>query len=98
MSSHLVTNYLSYVNSWIWDLSVLDTAHRWVLPWSTVYAGLLVVKQNKIIQRANEKKEGKLLELGHLNFSSEEGIFLSLNKTVSQLGASHPLLMIAPAR
>ena len=61
-------------------------------------AGLLVVKQSRIIQRANEEKQGKLLQLGHPDFSSEEGIFLNLNKTVSQLGASRPPLMIALVR
>lgn len=98
MSSDLVTNYLPYGNSWIWNLTVLGTAHRWVLPWSTACAGLLVVKQSRIIQRANEKKQGKLLQLGHLDFNSEEEIFLSLNKTVSQLDAACPPLMIAQVR
>lgn len=36
--------------------------------------------------------------MGHLDFNSEEGIFLNLKKTVSDLGVSCPLMMIAQVR
>lgn len=83
----LLTIYLSYGNVWIWDLRVLSTAGRWVHPWSTVCAGLPVVKQSRIIHGANEKrrKERKLQQLGYLNLSSKEGICQNLNKNCPSL-------------
>lgn len=57
MTSQLVANYLFYAVSQIWNITVLGTAHRWVLPRSTVCAGLLVVKRTRIIQRSNGKKK-----------------------------------------
>lgn len=61
-------------------------------------SALLAVKQSRIVQRINEEKKKKqkpkqpreLLQLGHLDFTSGEAIFLPLNTAVSQLGALCP--------
>lgn len=56
---------------------MLSAARRWVHPWSTVCAGLPVVKQSRIIQGANEKrkkKKRKLLKVALTSVLKKESV------------------------